>query len=113
MIGIGSSTRIFFYQGVADMRKGFDGLAGIVRDELNEDPLSGTLFVFLNRSRNKVKALYWDRDGYAMWTKRLELGRFALPTKGGGVIGQAELALLLDGVSVRVLKRSARWTQAA
>ena len=113
MIGIGSNTRIFLYQGAVDMRKGFDGLAGIVRDELSEDPLSGTLFVFLNRSRSKVKALYWDRDGYAMWTKRLECGRFAFPLAGGGVIGMSELGLLLDGVSVRVLKRSVRWVKAA
>jgi transposase len=113
MIGIGASSRIYLYRGAADMRKGFDGLAGIVRDELRDDPLSGTLFVFLNRSRDKIKALYWDRDGYAMWTKRLDQGRFALPTEGGGVIGMSELALLLDGVSVKVVKRSVRWTKAA
>jgi transposase len=113
MIGIGASTRIFLYRGAADMRKGFDGLAGIVRNELGEDPLNGTLFVFLNRSRDKIKALYWDRDGYAIWTKRLERGRFALPAEGGGVIGMSDLALLLDGVSVRVLKRSTRWSKAA
>jgi len=95
------------------MRKGFEGLAGIVRDELSEDPMNGTLFIFLSRSREKLKALYWDRDGYAIWSKRLERGRFAMPVAGGGVIGMSELALLLDGVSVRVLKRSARWAKAA
>jgi len=113
MIGIGASSRIFLYRGPVDMRRGFDGLAGIVRDELSEDPMNGTLFVFLNRSRNKIKALYWDRDGYAIWTKRLERGCFALPSEDGGEIAMAELALLLDGVSVRVVKRSARWTKAA
>jgi transposase len=95
------------------MRKGFEGLSGIVLNELNEDPMSGTLFIFLNKSRDKVKMLYWDRDGYAIWTKRLERGRFALPSEGGGVIGMSELALLLDGVNVRILKRSARWVKAA
>ena len=113
MIGIGASSRMFLYRGSVDMRRGFDGLSGIVREELSEDPMSGTLFVFLNRSRDKIKILYWDRDGYAIWTKRLEQGRFALPPEGGGVIGMAELALLLDGVSVRVVKRSARWIKAA
>ena len=113
MIGIGASSRMFLYRGSVDMRRGFDGLSGIVREELSEDPMSGTLFVFLNRSRDKIKILYWDRDGYAIWTKRLEQGRFALPSEGGGVIGMAELALLLDGVSVRVVKRSARWIKAA
>jgi transposase len=95
------------------MRKGFDGLSGIVREELSEDPMNGTLFVFLNGLRDKIKVLYWDRDGYAIWTKRLERGCFALPTGDGGVIGRSELALLLDGVSVQVLKRSARWSKAA
>jgi len=113
MIGIGVNTRIFLYRGSADMRKGFDGLSGIVRDELGEDPMNGTLFVFLNGTRDKIKALYWDRDGYAIWTKRLERGRFAFPSESGGVVGWSELALLLDGVSVRVLKRSARWTKSA
>jgi len=113
MIGIGGNSRIFLYRSAVDMRKGFDGLAGIVSNELGEDPMSGTLFIFLNRTRDKIKALYWDRDGYAIWTKRLERGCFALPTEGGGVIGMAELALLLDGVSVRIVKRSARWKRVA
>jgi transposase len=113
MFGIGASSRIFLYRGSVDMRKGFDGLSGIVRDELRDDPMSGTLFIFLNRTRDKIKALYWDKDGYAIWTKRLESGRFALPPSGGGVIGMSELALLLDGVSVRIVKRSARWIKAA
>ena len=95
------------------MRKGFDGLSGIVRDELLQDPLTGTVFIFLNRTRDKIKALYWDRDGYAIWIKRLEQGRFALPVDGGGEIGMSELALLLDGISVRIVKRSARWKKVA
>ena len=91
------------------MRKGFDGLSGIVRGELGADPMDGTLFVFLNKPRNMVKALYWDRDGFALWSKRLERGRFTPPPGDGGVIGRAELSLLLEGVSVQVLRRSQRW----
>jgi len=113
VIGIGVNSRIFLYRGAVDMRKGFDGLSGIVRDDLHQDPLTGTVYVFLNRTRDKIKALYWDRDGYAIWTKRLEQGRFALPSDGGGEIGMSELALLLDGVSVRVVKRSVRWKKVA
>ena len=113
MMGISTAQRIFLYRGVTDMRKGFDGLAGIVRGELEQDPMDGTLFVFLNRGRDMVKALYWDSDGYALWSKRLERGRFGPASGGYGQIGMAELALLLEGVSVKVLKRSRRWTKVA
>ena len=112
MSGMGWPSRIFLYRGSVDMRKGFDGLAGIVRGELGDDPMNGTLFVFLNRPRNMVKALYWDRDGFALWSKRLERGRFTPPKEDGGVIGRAELSLLLDGVSVHVIRRSPRWVKA-
>ena len=112
MIGIGSPSRVFLYQRATDMRKGFDGLSGIIRGELKDDPMNGTLFVFLNKPRNMVKALYWDRDGFALWSKRLERGRFAPQQGDGGVIGRVELSLLLEGVSVRVIRRSPRWIKA-
>lgn len=112
MIGVGSPNRIFLYRGAADMRKGFDGLSGIVRGELEADPMDGTLFVFLNRGRDMVKALYWDRDGFALWSKRLERGRFTPPPGESGVIGRAELSLLLEGVSVHIVRRSPRWAKA-
>ena len=66
MIGMSSPSRIFLYRGAADMRKGFDGLAGIVRGGLDDDPMSGTLFVSLNRPKNMVKTLYWIRDGFTL-----------------------------------------------
>ena len=112
MIGVGSPNRIFLYRGTADMRKGFDGLSGIVRGELEADPMDGTLFVFLNRGRDMVKALYWDRDGFALWSKRLERGRFTPPPGESGVIGREELSLLLEGVSVHIVRRSPRWAKA-
>ena len=82
------------------MRKSFDGLCGLVRQELGEDPLSGSLFVFCNRRRNMVKLLYWDRDGFALWFKRLEKGRFSLPAIPASDyrIDRRELVLLLEGV---------------
>lgn len=83
------------------MRKSFDGLCGLVRQELGEDPFSGSLFVFCNRRRNMVKLLYWDRDGFALWFKRLEKGRFSLPVQASSdhhLIDRRELVLLLEGV---------------
>ena len=103
--------RIFLRRVPTDMRKSFDGLSGIVRGEFGRDPLSGDLFVFVNRRRDFVKALYWERDGLALWSKRLERGRFTPPQGDGGAIGRADLALLLEGVSVRVVRRSPRWAK--
>ena len=76
MFGLTAATRIYLYRGVCDMRKSFDGLCGIVRSDLGADPLSGSLFVFVNRRRSMVKLLYWDRDGLALWYKRPERGCF-------------------------------------
>jgi transposase len=82
------------------MRKSFDGLCGLIRSELGADPLSGSLFVFVNRRRNMVKSLYWDRDGFAIWYKRLEKGCFHLPAMAAsdGRIDRLQLTLLLEGV---------------
>ena len=82
------------------MRKSFDGLSGLVRQELGEDPLSGSLFVFCNRRRNMAKLLYWDRDGFALWGKRLEKSRFSLPVRPGSDhrLDRRDLVLLLEGV---------------
>jgi transposase len=109
MIGLASTGRIFLRRAPTDMRKSFDGLSGIVRGELGRDPLAGDLFVFVSRRRNFVKVLYWDRDGLALWAKRLARGRFAPRPDGPPEIGREELTLLLEGVRARVLSRSPRW----
>ncbi len=101
--------RIYLWRGTTDMRKGFDGLSGVVRESFGCDPADGSLFVFINRQRNMVKALYWDRDGFALWQKRLERGRFAFSSEGSSLIDRAELALILEGVTVRIIRRSPRW----
>jgi len=108
MFALITSRCIYLYRGVCDMRKSFDGLCGIVRTELGVDPLSGSLFVFVNRRRTMVKLLYWDRDGLALWFKRLEQGRFSLPDRytDDGSIERRDLAMLLEGiVPKRVEKR--------
>jgi transposase len=100
MFGLTAATHIYLYRGVCDMRKSFDGLCGIVRSDLGADPLSGSLFVFVNRCRTMVKLLYWDRDGLALWYKRLERGRFILPDRypQDGHIDRRDLTMLLEGI---------------
>jgi transposase len=100
MFGLTAANRIYLYRGACDMRKSFDGLCGIIRSDLEEDPLSGSLFVFVNRCRTMVKLLYWDRDGLALWYKRLERGRFILPERWAkdGHIERCDLAMLLEGI---------------
>jgi transposase len=89
------------------MRKSFDGLSGLIRSELGADPLSGSLFVFCNRRRNMVKLLYWDRDGFALWYKRLERGCFSLPPTSSphARIDRLQLNLLLEGVVPKKVRK--------
>jgi transposase len=100
MLPVSAATRIYLYRPPCDMRKSFDGLCGLIRNELNSDPLSGSLFVFLNRRRSMVKLLYWDRDGLAIWYKRLEKGTFNLPHHPAqdSRIDRLQLSFLLEGV---------------
>lgn len=100
MFALTAATRIYLYRRACDMRKSFDGLCGLIRSELGADPLSGSLFVFCNRRRNMVKLLYWDRDGFAIWFKRLEKGSFSMPHLPGsdGRINRSQLTMLLEGI---------------
>ena len=82
-----------------DFRKTFDGLCGVVREALGEDPLSPALFVFRNRRADQIRILWWDRNGFALWMKRLERGTFRFPSGQGAkqTIGSADLAMLIEG----------------
>ena len=98
------SVRVFVARGVTDMRKSFDSLAALVCDVIAEDPQSGHLFVFVNRRRNRVKILWWDRSGYCLLSKRLEHGQFhvydrAEGKSGGYELSASDLALLLEGIA--------------
>jgi transposase len=109
-----SSVRIFVAADAVDLRRGFDGLAAATRSVIRESPESGHLFVFLNRRRNRIKLLVWDRTGYLIVYKRLERGTFALasaPAAGCRHIEMdaGELALLLEGIDVRGAVRRMRW----
>jgi len=108
----GLGARIYLCTTPADMRKGFDSLAALVKDFLGQDPLSGHLFLFVGRARDRLKILYWDTDGFALWYKRLEEGTFRLPIARPGEVGveikASELAMLLEGIDLRSLKRGKR-----
>ncbi len=104
-----NSSRIFVYRGSCDLRRSFDKLAQIVMDELREDPLSGDWFVFLGADRRKIKVLYWDRDGYALWYKRLEKGKFVLPEDENSWIDRTAWVHLLEGVRAEIIKRQPRY----
>jgi transposase len=107
MLSLTGAIRIYLYRKPCDMRKSFDGLSGIVRSEMDQDPLSGSLFVFVNRRRNMVKLLYWDRDGLAVWFKRLERGSFTLPNtySQDSVIERRHLNMLLEGITPKKVSK--------
>jgi transposase len=106
-------ARVFVATARVDGRKGIDGLSVLVRSQFAEDPLSGTMFVFFSRRADRVRILYWDRDGYVLITKRLEKGTYRLPWRaeqGRVVIEAAELLLVLEGIELRGASRRVRWT---
>jgi len=98
------------------MRKSFDGLSAIVKNGFQKNPLDGTFFVFINRTADRLKILYWDRDGYALWYKRLEAGRFRIPValldngEPVALVSAAQLAMILEGIEPVVIKRQKRFT---
>jgi transposase len=106
-----ASVRVFVATGATDLRRSFDGLAGAVREVLAQDPLSGHVFVFFNRRRDRVKLLLWDRTGYWLLHKRLEAGRFCLPsgTGAGLELTAAELSLILEGIDLAGATRHKRY----
>src|SRR5580704_17453335 len=109
MFGLGAATRIYVAVGSTDMRKGFEGLYGLVRDQLGLDPLSGHLCLFCNKGRNRLKVLYWDGSGLWICAKRLERGRFSWPSDGEQstrvTLSQEELSLLLGGIDLTRTRR--------
>ena len=100
-----SSSKIYLYQEPADMRKSFKGLYSLVCANFPEAELSGSLFVFLNKRQNFVKALYWDGDGFALWAKRLRQGCFRRLENENPVITRREMLMLLEGISPKRLNK--------
>ncbi len=108
-----SPVRIWLGTAHIDMRLGFDRLAELALGVTGQEPLSGHLFLFRSRGGDRLKMLYWDRDGYVLWYKRLEEGTFRLPKVEAGVrsveLRASELAMLLDGIDLRSVKRVRRY----
>lgn len=114
MLTLPSSVRIYVAAEPVDLRRGFDGLAAATRSVIGADPMSGHVFVFVNRRRNRIKLLVWDRTGWLLLYKRLERGTFELPTEpepGGRhvEVDAGELGLMLEGLDLRGARRRKRW----
>lgn len=110
-----AGVRVFLCVAPTDMRRGFDRLAEMITEFLGQDPLGGHLFVFRSRGGDRLKILFWDRDGFAIYYKRLEQGTFRFPrveTEGtaGLEIKPSELAMLLEGIDLRSVRRRPRYT---
>ena len=117
MIHLPASVRVYLCLTPCDMRKSLDGLHTLEREHLELDPFAGHLFVFASRRRDRVKILYWDRDGFAIWSKRLEEGTYAVPFGGGQAHGREitaqELGALLSGIDLSQAKRRKRYQRQA
>jgi len=117
VLSLGLAIRIFVCTQPTDMRRSFDGLSGMAHDIIKQDPLCGALFVFRNRNRDRLKIMYWDKDGLAIWYKRLEKGSFQLPTDmvdkdkrpKSAEISTTELSMLLGGIDLANVKRRKRF----
>jgi transposase len=117
MIHLPASVRVYLCLSPCDMRKSFDSLHALVREQLQLDAFAGHLFVFVSRRRDRLKILYWDRDGFALWSKRLEEGSYAVPFADDGELRREitaqELAALLSGIDLSTAARRKRYRRAA
>jgi transposase len=115
MIMLPSAVRIFLCMRPTDLRKSFDGLTGLVQECFGQDPLTGHLFLFVNRRGDRIKILYFDRDGLAIWYKRLEAGSFEMPSTAeldGVELQPAQLAMILSGIDMRSARQRKRFQHA-
>ena len=113
MLHLSPSCQYYLYHGVADMRKGFDSLCGIVFSQMKLDALSGAIFIFINRRRNQVKLLLWEGDGLSLYHKRLEAGTFELPLCNTAGISHQQLQFILQGVALQKIEYRKRYKKVA
>lgn len=113
MFSLTTDHRFLFYTQPTDMRKSFDGLSGLIRSELLSDPRSGDVFLFVNKTRDKIKLLHWNGSGFTLYYKRLEKGTFELPSykqKTGSIkLKYAQLIMILDGLSIKNINQRKRY----
>jgi transposase len=117
MINLPHALRVFLHAPATDLRKGFDALSGLVTTAFAQDPTCGHLFLFVNRRRDRLKILYWDRDGLAIWYKRLEKGSFQLPAVAHSTVSvemsPTQLTLILSGIDLRSARQRRRYQRPA
>lgn len=117
MISLPHPVRVFLHTPATDLRKGFDALCGLVTTAFGQDPTSGHLFLFVNRRRDRIKILYWDRDGLAIWYKRLEIGSFQIPTNCTKAVSiemtATQLTLILSGIDLGSARQRKRYHRPA
>jgi transposase len=117
MMHLPASVRVYLCLSPCDMRRSFDGLHALVRDHLQLDPFAGHLYLFANKRRDRLKLLYWDRDGFAIWAKRLETGTYVIPSGEPGSrrleVTVEELGALLSGIDLSTARRRKRYRRAA
>ena len=115
MIALTPQIRVFLYRRPTDMRKSFHGLVALTECELKQDPLSGSLFVFLNRRRDRVKILYWGQSGFCIWYQQLEKGTYQLPSpttlneQDTLEVTRAQLSLILEGIDLTSVRQRPRF----
>ena len=109
MLALSSSTRYFLYGEPTDMRFGINSLAGLVRNRLGFDTMNGDVFLFLGKRSNQIRLIQWDRDGFAMYVKRLERGTFERPRIPGTAVTSTQLTLLLQGVRLESVSYRKRY----
>ena len=113
MFALTLSHRYLLYRKVTDLRKGFDGLCGLVQNELNREPTSGEVFIFINRSRDRMKLLHWQQGGFVLYYKRLEKGTISVPSLNADSIScqvsYADLVLMIEGISVEKVVKKTRY----
>ena len=111
MFSLSSSHRYLLYRQPCDMRKSFDSLSGVVSGELGRNPLSGEVFIFLNKRHSHMKMLHWENGGFVLYYKRLEKGTFSPPeTKEDGSVSWPELVLMIEGIKVQKIIQKRRFS---